>query len=172
MKRLYMILICILLAACSNNKATINEGGTAPTFPKSAEEERLDRMGSLFGGNGIVLFGGKDGGIFSQKKSAGVNMDLWRAAIDTVHFARIVNMDYASGAIVTDWYQLENMKNIRMKISIFVLSNELTPTSIAVTVFKEELVNGKWVNAKETAMVQRELESIIFDKAVALRGKL
>ncbi|HEX6218982.1 MAG TPA: DUF3576 domain-containing protein, partial [Sphingomicrobium sp.] len=40
----------------------------------------------------------------SRMTSIGVNTYLWRAAIDTVSFAPLLQADANSGVIITDWY--------------------------------------------------------------------
>src|SRR5689334_10939846 len=51
----------------------------------------------------------------SQVTTIGVNSYLWRAALDTLSFAPMAQVDSNGGVIVTDWYSNPNSPNERVK---------------------------------------------------------
>ena len=54
----------------------------------------------------------------SRMTSIGVNSYLWRAALDTVSFAPLVQADANSGVIITDWYANPKAPGERVKLTV------------------------------------------------------
>ena len=57
----------------------------------------------------------------SRMTSIGVNAYLWRAALDTVSFAPLLQADANTGVIITDWYTHPNSPGERVKLTVTIL---------------------------------------------------
>src|SRR5690349_11993528 len=61
----------------------------------------------------------------SQVTTIGVNAYLWRAAVETVSFAPLLQSDSNGGVIVTDWYTNPRDPNERVKMTVSILDRDL-----------------------------------------------
>ena len=61
----------------------------------------------------------------SQVTTLAINSYLWRAAIDTVSFAPLLQANPSSGVIITDWYRNPKAPNERVKLTVAVLDPDL-----------------------------------------------
>ena len=105
----------------------------------------------------------------ARMTSIGVNAYLWRAAIDTVSFAPLVQADSSGGVIVTDWYSPPNTPGERVKLTIAIIDQELRADALRVSAARQVLQNGQWVGAPVTAATVQKLEDIILTRARDLR---
>ena len=105
----------------------------------------------------------------SRMTSIGVNAYLWRAAIDTVSFAPLLQADSNGGVIVTDWYVNPKTPSERVKLTVAILDQELRADALRVAASRQTLQNGTWVNAPVSAATVQKLEDIILTCARDLR---
>ena len=101
--------------------------------------------------------------------SIGVNAYLWRAAIDTVSFAPLLQADANSGVIITDWYSNPNSPGERIKLTVSVLDQELRADALRVAASRQTLQSGAWVDAPVAAATVQKLEDIILTRARDIR---
>src|SRR5688572_22894768 len=87
----------------------------------------------------------------SRMTSIGVNAYLWRAALDTVSFAPLLQADANTGVIITDWYANPNSPSERVKLTVAILDQELRADALRVAASRQVLQNGQWVNAAVAA---------------------
>jgi hypothetical protein len=99
----------------------------------------------------------------------GVNSYLWRAAIDTVSFAPLLQANPSSGVIITDWYSNPRAPGERVKLTVAVLDPDLRADALRVSAAREVLQNGTWVEAPVSAATVQKLEDIILTRARDLR---
>lgn len=158
-----------LLAACGD---TIQ---TEAKFPTGAERDGVDandiysEPDSIFGEDGLTLFGGKDRSEEDSQSAIGVNSFLWRAALDTVSFMPLASADPFGGVILTDWYTPENATSERIKLNVFILGRQLRSDGIRVRAFKQEKRNGAWVDVQVSSETTRTLEDTILTRARQMR---
>jgi hypothetical protein len=117
---------------------------------------------SIFGEDGFKILGGKD------KQSSDVitvNSYLWRAALDTVNFMPLANVDPFGGVILTDWYTSPDKPSERYKLNIFVMGSQLRSDGIKVAMFKQR--NGK--NVPVDSKTNTDIEDAILTRARELR---
>lgn len=107
----------------------------------------------------------------SQINTIGVNSYLWRAALDTVAFAPLLQADSAGGVIVTDWYANPNNPNERVKVTVTILDQDLRADALRVAASRQVAQGGGWVDAPVQAATVQKLEDIILTKARDLRRK-
>lgn len=105
----------------------------------------------------------------SQMTTIGVNSFLWKAALDTVSFAPLVQANPASGVIITDWYANPRAPSERVKVTVAVLDTDLRADALRVSASRQSLQNGVWVDAPVTAATVQKLEDIIMTRARDLR---
>jgi len=105
----------------------------------------------------------------SQVTTIGVNAYLWKAALDTLSFAPLVQADSNGGVIVTDWYINPNTPTERMKITATILDRDLRADALRVTASRQVSQSGQWVDAPVSAATVQKLEEIILTKARDLR---
>lgn len=105
----------------------------------------------------------------SRMTSIGVNGYLWRAAIDTVSFAPLLQADPNGGVIVTDWYASPQNPGERIKLTISILDQDLRADALRVAASRQVNQGGTWVDAPVAAATVQKLEDIILTRARDLR---
>lgn len=105
----------------------------------------------------------------SQVTTIGVNAYLWRAALETVSFAPLLQSDSAGGVIVTDWYANPRNPNERVKMTVSILDRDLRADAVRVAASRQVAQGGAWVDAPVQAATVQRLEDIILTKARQLR---
>jgi hypothetical protein len=105
----------------------------------------------------------------SQMTTLAINSYLWRAAIDTVSFAPLLQANAQSGVIITDWYANPKTPGERVKLTVSVLDPDLRADALRVSASKQVYQNGAWVDSPVTAATVQKLEDIILTRARDLR---
>lgn len=105
----------------------------------------------------------------AQLNTIGVNAYLWRAALDTVSFAPLLQADSSGGVIVTDWYANPSNPNERVKVTVTILDQDLRADALRVAASRQVNDSGNWVEAPVQAATVQKLEDIILTKARDLR---
>ena len=111
----------------------------------------------------------------SQMTTLAINSYLWRAAIDTVSFAPLLQANPQSGVIITDWYANPKAPGERVKLTVAILDPDLRADALRVSAARQVYQNGAWVEAPVSAATVQKLEDIILTRArdlrrVAVRG--
>ena len=86
----------------------------------------------------------------SRVTTIGVNSYLWRAALDTVSFAPLLQADQNSGVIITDWYANPRAPGERVKLTVTILDQDLRADALRVSASREVNQNGAWVRTDYT----------------------
>ncbi|MFV0473635.1 MAG: DUF3576 domain-containing protein [Pikeienuella sp.] len=149
----------IFLAACSGGQRadapvdshdTIGSGGYRGTNDS--------RLGDF------IDFGG--GGGAGGESLTPVNRYLWRASLDTLSYLPLASTDPFTGVVATDWATSPEAPGERFKVTAYVKSVELAPSSLQVAVFREVRDdNGAWVTAPVAGETARRLEDAILLRA-------
>ncbi len=105
----------------------------------------------------------------AQVNTIGVNAYLWRAALETVAFAPLLQADSAGGVIVTDWYANPANPTERVKLTVTILDQDLRADALRVAASRQVNESGNWVEAPVQAATVQKLEDIILTKARDLR---
>ncbi|KPQ37852.1 MAG: protein of unknown function containing DUF3576 domain [Porphyrobacter sp. HL-46] len=105
----------------------------------------------------------------AQLNTIGVNAYLWRAALDTVSFAPLLQADSSGGVIVTDWYANPANPGERVKLTVTILDQDLRADALRVAASRQVSESGNWVEAPVQAATVQKLEDIILTKARDLR---
>jgi hypothetical protein len=105
----------------------------------------------------------------SNVTTIGINAYLWRAALDTVSFAPLLQTDSNGGVIVTDWYVNPRLATERMKLTVTILDKDLRADALRVAASRQVLQGNQWIDAPVQAATVQKLEDIILTKARDLR---
>ena len=105
----------------------------------------------------------------SQVTTIGVNSYLWRASLEAVSFAPLLQADSNGGVIVTDWYANPSNPGERVKVTITILDQDLRADALRVAASRQVAQGGGWVDAPVQAATVQKLEDIILTKARELR---
>ncbi|HZC37527.1 MAG TPA: DUF3576 domain-containing protein [Sphingomicrobium sp.] len=105
----------------------------------------------------------------SRMTTIGVNTYLWKAAVDTVSFAPLLQANPNSGVIITDWYANPKAPGERVKLTVAILDQDLRADALRVSATRETNQNGTWVEAPVSAATVQKLEDIILTRARDLR---
>ena len=105
----------------------------------------------------------------SQVTTLAINSYLWRAAVDTVSFAPLLQANSQSGVIITDWYSNPRAPGERVKLTVAVLDPDLRTDALRVSAAKQVYQNGAWYDAAVSAATTQKLEDIILEHARDLR---
>ena len=140
-----------------------------PNYPDPMAENYEKTGGSVLGSPGFKLF---DDQAAEETPGVGlaVNAYLWRAALDTISFMPLSQVDAFGGVILTDWYSQPETPNSRMRVNIYILGQELRANGLRVSTFRQEKnQKGEWVDAIVQQMVSTQLEDAILTRARQLR---
>lgn len=153
----------LALAACTANVENADPNPT-PADLKQGE-------GLFSGKTGNILDGFRKDEEGARVAALPVNQYIWRAALEAISFMPLAEVDSAGGVITTDWVESPENAKERVKVNVLVLSRDLRPQSLKVTVFRQLLAGSTWQNAENSASTARQLEETILTNARALRVK-
>ncbi|HET6185079.1 MAG TPA: DUF3576 domain-containing protein [Acetobacteraceae bacterium] len=137
--------------------------------------EPAPQSGTVFGDNGLVFGVGKGVNRKSDQNGGaglGVNAYLWRGALDTLSFMPIASADPFGGTIITDWYSPPSVTNERFKVNVFIFGRELRSDAVRISVFRQELEDGRWVDAPVSDVTVSDIDNRILDRARQLRAQI
>lgn len=156
-----------LVAGCSDTKAVYPDRGDYDTAPSWGDDAKKD---SIFGPEGLTLFGGSKKPGAGDGSGIGVNAYLWRASLDTVAFMPLASADPFGGVIITDWYQPPESPGERFKLSVFILDRTLRADGVRVSVFRQSKApDGSWVDSPVDKATATDMEDTILTRARELR---
>ena len=160
----------LMLSACGSDISKEDnyptQVGSGPNNPNPQGERS-----TIFGSDGIVLFGGDDKSAGSSQ-GIGVNSFLWRASLDTISFMPLASADPFGGVIITDWYQDPKAQGERFKLTIYIMDKRLRADGIKVAVFRQyQDPKGKlgWVDGPGDGATAVKIENAILVRARQLR---
>ena len=105
----------------------------------------------------------------SQVTTIGVNAYLWRASLDALSFAPLLQTDSNGGVIVTDWYANPANPGERIKLTVAILDRDLRADALRVSGARQVAQNGNWIDAPLQAATIQRVEEIILTRARDLR---
>jgi hypothetical protein len=144
--------------------------GGEPAERPSQTQGMDKRFGKFFGGD-VVLFGGEPGSDATSASPIGVNVFLWRAALDTISFMPLASTpDPFGGVIVTDWHSPAETPNERFKVTVYILDRQLRADGLKVSVFHQlRDATGIWSSGPVDERTATDLENEILARARELR---
>ncbi|MCC6720277.1 MAG: DUF3576 domain-containing protein [Acetobacteraceae bacterium] len=160
-----LLIVGVALGACTPNKEFAED--------YSDPRGQVAKQGVLGGEGGpLVSIGrGRSGDQGSGGGGVGVSAYLWRGALETLSFMPLVSADPFGGVIITDWYQPAASNGERFKATAYILGQQLRADGVRVSVFRQVLQGGNWVDAPVAANAATELENRILARARDLRAE-
>lgn len=157
----------VLLSACSRleGEAKYPTGLDRTT----TGDDIYGKRESVFGKDGLEIFGGKKKGADDGSTGIGVNSYLWRASLDTVSFMPLASADPFGGVIITEWYTSPENPNERFKVNVFILDKQLVSNGVKVKTFKQLKSGSAWKDTKVSEETNTQLEDAILTRARQLR---
>jgi len=159
--------VALMLGACGPSTSSYpTTSGRGPTNPNPDPNEKRE---SIFGEDGLVLFGGESNDDPAGGGGIGVNSFLWRASLDTVSFVPLASADPFGGVIITEWYSDPSSPTERFKLTVYILDKRLRADGLKVAVFRQERAGDEWRDAGANATTSVQLENAILMRARELR---
>ena len=168
-----LVLLCCLalLSGCGQSRPN-DPSGTSADYAR-ADAEPMGLSGNLTGGDSLFEFGtskrGKRDGGGGEGAGLGVNAYLWRGALDTLSFMPLASADPFGGVIITDWYSPPAAPGERFKATAYILGRELRSDGVRVSIFRQVLQNGQWLDAQVSPVTVGEIENKVLARARTLR---
>jgi len=108
----------------------------------------------------------------AQNNGAGlpINALLWRASLDVVSTIPLDDVDTFGGTIVTEWYQLNETSDERIKMTAFVLDRELRADGIRVIVYVQKRIGNSWQDSGTDSEMGKQIEDLILTRAREIRA--
>ncbi len=130
-------------------------------------------QGKLLGDQGLVFGIGKGAAKPDEAGSGalGVNAYLWRGALDTLAFMPLASADPFGGVIITDWYEPPAGQGERFKATAYILGRQLRADGVKVSIFRQTINNGRWVDASVSPVTTSEIENKVLARARELRAQ-
>ena len=151
-----------VLAGCANSKALSATDYNDPRF-------RGPGVGRLTGGTLFSTAHSGESNSSDQGGALGVNAYLWRGALDTLSFMPLASADPFGGVIITDWYSPPASNGERFKATAYILGRQLRADGVRVTIFRQILQDGQWIDSPVAASTTGEIEDKVLERARELR---
>ena len=160
-KNILLITILLMISSCSNYKSV---------FSNKVNGETQKPVLVLKDTSKEVLLSK----IINPQNLDGVNVNgyLWRATLNILSVAPLISTDALSGTIITDWYANKNIQNQRLKIKVYINSNELKSESIKIKVEIQSFKNNIWSQPLTSKSLAIQIEDSILNEARNLKLNL
>ena len=160
-KNILLITILLMISSCSNYKSVFSSKVNGKTQKPILvlEDTRKDVLLSK---------------IINPQNLDDVNVNgyLWRATLNILSLAPLISTDALSGTIITDWYANKNIQNQRLKITVYINTNELKSESIKIKVEIQSFKNNIWSQAFTSKSLATQIEDSILNEARNLKLNL
>lgn len=160
-KNILLITILLMISSCSNYKSVFSNKLNGETqkpilvLENTSKDVLLSKV------------------INSQNlDNVNVNGYLWRATLNILSFVPLISTDALSGTIITDWYANKNIQNQRLKIKVYINSNELKSESIKIKVEIQSFKNNIWSQPLTSNSLATQIEDSILNEARNLKLNL
>ena len=160
-KNILLITILLMISSCSNYKSV---------FSNKVNGETQKPVLMLEDTSKDVLLSK----IINPQNLDNVNVNgyLWRATLNILSVAPLISTDALSGTIITDWYANKNIQNQRLKITVYINSNELKSESIKIKVEIQSFKNNIWSQPLTSNSLATQIEDSILNEARNLKLNL
>ncbi len=152
----------LLLGACGSSAPKVQ-----PIADTSYNDYRLRGSEQGKAGQEIVKGSAADK---ADTEALGVNVYLWRGALDTLGFMPLASADPFGGVIITDWYSPPTTTGERFKATVYILGRQLRTDAVRVSVFRQVQQDGQWVDAPLNPSTTAEIEDKVLARARELRA--
>ena len=160
-KNILLITILLMISSCSNYKSVFSNKVNGETQKPVLVLEDTSKE--------VLL-----SKIINPQNLDNVNVNgyLWRATLNILSVAPLISTDALSGTIITDWYANKNIQNQRLKITVYINSNELKSESIKIKVEIQSFKNNTWSQPLTNKSLATQIEDSILNEARNLKLNL
>ena len=95
-----------------------------------------------------------------------IKSPLWKASLDVLSSFPLSSVDSKSGLIITDGYTSEKKPTERFKITVLLLSQQISSDSLKVSVHRQIIKQNRWVNKNIDRKKLIAIERKIIQKAI------
>jgi hypothetical protein len=81
----------------------------------------------------------------------------------------LASADPFGGVIITDWFTPPVSSGERFKATVYILGRELRSDGVRVSIFRQVLQGGQWVDAPVSPVTIGEIENKVLSRARQLR---
>jgi hypothetical protein len=131
LKFFFNIFILLAIIGCAKPDPVTGESKIIEPSVDKRAREFADKSGGIFGDINNRRSGGSSSVDFATSNV------LWRATLKSLDFLPLLNVDYAGGIILYDWYSEDLNSREQIKVTVRFLNNELRSDSIDVIVHKK-----------------------------------
>ena len=132
---------------------------------KTLEEQHLE---AKYGSDSAILDSGSiiDGfGLFGSGTTK-VNIPiLYTVALDKLSFMPLDSMDVETGIITTDWYDIANIENERVKFVVYILNDQINNDSLNIKMFKQKFNGSIWKSTNVDNELIAKMKASILQEA-------
>ena len=157
------LLMLFIFSACSQRKDEDLEDVAKREHRKPATKlERLQAKtkGYVFGEPLFAIGDSKE-----EDSNIGVNSYLWRASLDVLSSLPKEKVDPFGGIILTQWHQPKGEEKERFRAEVVIIGRQLRSVGLRVSLFRQVLKKGKWVDADVAQDTLDEMEDMILTRA-------
>ena len=106
---------------------------------------------------------------FFGSKGAKVEIPLlYTVALDKLSFMPLDSMDSESGVITTDWYDIANVENERVKFVVYIKDDQINENSLEIKMFKQTFSGSIWKSTEVDDNLVYKMKSSILQEAQRL----
>ena len=154
----YFIVVITIFSCAKPDPITGETQVIEPSAEKRARDF-ADKGGGIFGD----INNRRPGGGSASVDFASSNV-LWRATLKSLDFLPLLNVDYAGGVIVYDWYSEDLNSKEQIKVTVRFLNNELRSDSIDIIAHKKNCEN---INNCKTIKLQNNFTNLLKDNIIS-----
>ena len=162
---LFLGLFFFILSCSHNEDKDLDEAAKDHRVPKTKLERLKDKTKGYIFGEPLFSIGSKK----PEDSNIGVNSYLWRASLDILSPLPKINADPFGGVIVTDWHVLAQDEKERFKMEIIIIGRQLRSDALKVSIFKQRLSKGVWVDEAVSKETIDQVEETILKRARDIR---
>ena len=107
-------------------------------------------------------------GIFGSKGAKVKIPLLYTVALDKLSFMPLDSLDSDGGVITTDWYDIANVENERVKFVVYILNDQINNDSLDIKMFKQEFNGSIWKSSGTDDDLVKKIKSSILQEAQRL----
>ena len=104
----------------------------------------------------------------SSNYQASVDNLTFNVILDKLSFMPLASVDSSSGIVITDWHTISE-NEIRIKINVRLLDNELTDNSISVQMFTQKFDGSSWIDQGQDNEKAIKIKESILAEARSLK---
>ena len=161
--RLFLVIVLLsIFASCSGKVEKFDNDPTIYSQRDAYRMKNIREQGSFL--KDLFSIGSDSKG--QDKSNLPINPYLWKASLEVISSTMpLSSIDSNSGIIISEWYNLKNKPNERVKISVLINSKELRADGLKVTIFKQIYKGSSWTNTQINPKIVISLERKIIQKA-------